>query len=83
MTIHVEAGMLLSVALVVGGFIVALARQLSGLTADVIMLCAAQSTERAERLAADQLEATRREAACDHINERVDTLHTKIGPVHL
>ena len=70
----VDFSALVGVAVVVGGFIVALARQVSSLTSDVASLCLALATERAERQAAVELEASRREKSVGRVHERLDML---------
>ena len=80
MTITLDVGVLSSVALVVGGFIIALARQVSVLTADVKQLVEALSIEREERQAVDGKEADRREAAISSLQDRIHsiTMQTRV-----
>ena len=73
MNIAVDIGAAVAVALAVGGSLVALARQVSGLTTNVAMLCTALATERVERHAADEAESSRRERAVNRLHERLDT----------
>lgn len=74
MTITLDAAVLTTIALVVGGFIIALARQVSGLTSDVTKLVDALAAEREERLAAISAEIDRRETGDTRIHDRIDSL---------
>ena len=67
-----DAGAVGAAVTVVGGAVVALARQVSSLTTNVAMLCTALSTERTERQASDEAEASRRERAVNRLHERLD-----------
>lgn len=80
MTITLDMGVLASVALVVGGYIIALARQVSTLTADVSQLVKALAIEREERQAADIMEADRRETSVNALHDRIHsiTMQTRV-----
>lgn len=74
MTITLDAAVLTTIALVVGGFIIALARQVSVLTSDVTKLVDALAAEREERLTAISAETSRRENGEARIHDRIDSL---------
>lgn len=71
MTIVLDSAVMVGIAMVVGGFIIALARQVSTLTADVAMLVAAIATERAERQASIHDEHVSVASAIDRIYDRL------------
>jgi len=74
-------GVVASAALVVGGYIIALARQVSVLTADVKQLVEALRTEREERQAADSHESDRRDEAVRNLHDRIHsiTMQTRVS----
>lgn len=71
------AGAMTSMAVVVGGSLIALARQVSALTADVASLARALAAERQERQAADNDELDRRTKDIERVHDRIDSITTR------